>query len=66
MNIRLTEEMIRDRANEQSFEKGQSYYRSGAIFNPTQQVMAGGVILMARCEGSSAPSYRPLAKLVSF
>ena len=63
MNIRLTEEMIRGRANDQSFEKGQSYYRSGAIFNPTQQVVAGGVILTARCEGSSAPSYRLRAEL---
>ncbi len=63
MNIRLTEEMIRGRANEQSFEKGQSYYRAGAVFNPTQQVAAGCVMLMARCEGSSAPSYRLRAEL---
>ena len=63
MSIRLTEEMIRGRANEQSFEKGQSYYRSGAIYSTTQQVVAGGVVLMAHCEGSSAPSYRLRAEL---
>lgn len=58
MDINLTEEIIRGRANDQSFEKGRAYYRSGAIFNPTWQSTAGGVVLTAHCEGSAAPSYR--------
>ncbi len=58
MNTRLTEGMIRGRANEQSFEKGRAYYRSGTIFNPMWQSSAGGVVLTAQCEGSSAPAYR--------
>jgi hypothetical protein len=35
MNIQLTENMIRERASEQSFNKGRDYYRGGAIFDPT-------------------------------
>lgn len=58
MNVQLTEQIIRDRANDQSFQKGLEYYRSGAIYNPTWQPTPGGVVLMANCEGSSAPSYR--------
>jgi uncharacterized Zn finger protein len=58
MNIPLTEKQIRERANAQSFQKGLSYYKSGAIYNPAQQSTPGGVTLTAQCEGTSAPSYR--------
>lgn len=58
MNISLTEKQIRERASEQSFQKGQAYYKSGAIYNPARQTTPGGITLIAQCEGSSAPSYR--------
>jgi len=58
MSISLTEKQIRDRANDQSFQKGQAYYKSGAIYNPARQAVPGGITLTAQCEGSSAPSYR--------
>ena len=58
MNVQLTEEIIRGRASDQSFEKGGAYYRSGAIYDPSWQSTAGGVVLTALCEGSSAPAYR--------
>jgi len=57
MDIQLTEEIIRGRASDQSYQKGREYYRSGAIYNPAWQSMAGGIMLTAQCEGSSAPSY---------
>ena len=52
------EKQIRERASEQSFQKGQAYYKSGAISSPARQTTPGGVTLTAQCEGSSAPSYR--------
>ncbi len=58
MNNPLTEKQIRERASDQSFQKGQAYYKSGAIYNPARQATPGGVTLTAQCEGSSAPSYR--------
>ncbi len=58
MDVLLTEKQIRERANDQSFQKGQAYYKSGAIYNPARQTSPGGVTLTAQCEGSSAPSYR--------
>ncbi|HSG44320.1 MAG TPA: SWIM zinc finger family protein [Anaerolineales bacterium] len=58
MNLPLTEKQIRDRANAQSFQRGQAYYKSGAIYNPALQATPSGVALTAQCEGSSAPSYR--------
>jgi uncharacterized Zn finger protein len=58
MNIQLTEKQIRERASDQSFQKGQAYYESGAIYNPARQASPAGVTLTAQCEGSSAPSYR--------
>ncbi|MFZ5920692.1 MAG: SWIM zinc finger family protein [Chloroflexota bacterium] len=58
MNVQLTEKTIHNRASEQSFQKGLEYYEAGAIFNPARQLTPGGVALTARCEGSSAPSYR--------
>ncbi|NOH03385.1 MAG: hypothetical protein HND47_16190 [Chloroflexi bacterium] len=63
MNIKLTEEIIRGRASDQSYEKGREYYRSDAIYNPSLQSTASGVVLTAQCEGSSAPSYRLRAEL---
>ena len=57
MNIQLTEKMIRERASEQSFSKGRDYFSGGTIYDPSWQSIPGGVALMARCEGSSAPSY---------
>jgi len=58
MNVQLTEEIIRGRASDQSYQKGRDYYRSGAIYNSSWQSMEGGIMLTAQCEGSSAPSYR--------
>jgi uncharacterized Zn finger protein len=58
MDIPLTEKQIRERASEQSFQKGLAYYKSDAIYNPARQATSGGVTLTAQCEGSSAPSYR--------
>jgi uncharacterized Zn finger protein len=63
MSIKLTEKIIRDRASDQSFEKGRAYYRSGAVYNPSLQSIAGGIVLTAQCEGSSAPSYLLRAEL---
>jgi uncharacterized Zn finger protein len=58
MNVQLTEKQIRERASEQSYQKGSAYYKSDAIYNPALQITPGGVTLTAQCEGSSAPFYR--------
>ncbi len=58
MPIQLTEQLIRSRASDQSYQKGREYYQSGAIYNPAWQSAPGSVVLTASCEGSSAPSYR--------
>ena len=63
MSVKLTEKEIRNRASDQSFQKGLAYYKSGAIYNPALQAISGGVTLTAQCEGSSAPSYRLRAEL---
>ena len=63
MDIQLTEQIIRERANEQSFQKGLAYYKTGAIYSASRQSTPGGVVLTAHCEGSSAPSYRLRAEL---
>ena len=52
--INLTEAMIRNACAPQSFERGQEYYHSGAIYN-TARV---GNSLLGECEGTSVPSYR--------
>jgi len=65
MNIQLSENQIHERASEQSFQKGLEYYQSGAILNPTWQSASGGILIMASCEGNSAPSYRVSAHLSS-
>ncbi len=54
MNVQLTEEIIRSRASDQSYQKGREYYRSGAIYDPSQQSTAGGIVLTGQCEGSTA------------
>jgi len=58
MNIQLTEKIIRDRASDQSYQKGSEYFQSGVIYNPSWQATTGGIVLTAQCEGSTAPSYR--------
>lgn len=58
MKIHLTEEIIRLRANDQSFQRGREYYLGGAVYDPCWQSMPGGIVLMAYCEGSSAYTYR--------
>jgi uncharacterized Zn finger protein len=63
MSVFLTEKQIRERASDQSFQRGFSYYKSGAIYNPAQQSTPGGTALTAHCEGSSAPSYRLFVEL---
>lgn len=54
---RLTEAQIRKLATPQSFERGDRYYRDGAIINPTRQ----GLELWADCQGSEL--YQPRATL---
>jgi uncharacterized Zn finger protein len=58
MNIHLTEEIIRGRANAQSYQKGLDYYDGNAIYDPTWQAAPNGIVLMAHCEGSDDNSYR--------
>jgi len=50
----LTDEDIRVRCTERSFERGEDYYRRGAIRNPLRQ----GRTLRALCEGSRYEPYR--------
>jgi len=52
--LTLSEKEIRSRVGEQSFQRGQQYFRSGAIFEARRQ----GITLKARCEGSRAEAYR--------
>ncbi len=58
MNIQLTEEIIRSRASDQSYQKGHEYFRSEAIYNASRQTTTGSIVLTAQCEGSTSPSYR--------
>lgn len=50
----LSEEEIEDWTDSRSFQRGKSYYRSGAIRNPQVQ----GDRLLAECSGSAAMPYR--------
>jgi uncharacterized Zn finger protein len=50
----MTDQQILDRVGGRSYERGQRYFRSGAIFDARRQGMA----LKARCRGSSAAAYR--------
>jgi uncharacterized Zn finger protein len=45
---------ILDRVGEKSFERGEKYFRSGAIFDAKRQ----GLTIKARCEGSQGGPYR--------
>jgi uncharacterized Zn finger protein len=50
----ITENEIRARVGERSFERGEDYYADGAIRAPYRQ----GMTLKARCEGTSGGPYR--------
>ena len=50
----LSEQDIRNRVGDQSFERGRRYYRDGAIFDARRQ----GMTLKACCAGSRAEAYR--------
>jgi uncharacterized Zn finger protein len=54
MPSKLTIDIIRALSTPQSFERGQQYYRAGAVFNTSRQ----GDLLVGECEGSMAPAYR--------
>lgn len=56
---RLTEAQVRQLANQQSFERGKSYYRDGTIVEPVRQ----GWALRAQCEGSEDEPYAVSATL---
>lgn len=58
MSTQPTEQIIRARASDQSYQKGRDYYKSGAIYNPARQSAPGGVVLTENCEGNTALSYR--------
>jgi uncharacterized Zn finger protein len=51
---KLSEQTIRRRFDERSYERGRAYFEEEAIFDARRQ----GQTLKARCHGSSAPSYR--------
>src|SRR5574341_1665968 len=56
---RLTEAQVRQLGSQQSFERGKSYYRDGAILEPVRQ----GLELRAQCEGSEDEPYAVNATL---
>jgi hypothetical protein len=56
---RLTEAQVRKLSSAQSFERGNSYYRSEAILEPIRQ----GMTLRAQCEGSEDEPYEVSATL---
>lgn len=56
---RLTEAQVRRLVSAQSFERGESYYRSGAILDPVRQ----GLELRAQCAGSEHEPYEVSATL---
>src|SRR5262249_9875776 len=56
---RLTEQAIREWADERSFERGWEYHRAGDIFDTRRE----GNTLRARCHGSSGGPYRVKATL---
>jgi uncharacterized Zn finger protein len=51
--MQLNEKIIRDRANANSFSRGEAYYRSSAILNTVKR----GDTLEGFCEGSEALPY---------
>ncbi|MCA1615570.1 MAG: SWIM zinc finger family protein [Acidobacteria bacterium] len=56
---RLTEAHIRELASEKSLERGQTYYRDGAVLEPVRQALE----LRAQCEGSDYEPYQVSATL---
>lgn len=50
----LSEQDIRDRIDERSFQRGLQYFRNGAVFDKRRQ----GMLLKARCTGSRPEPYR--------
>jgi uncharacterized Zn finger protein len=58
MEIYLTEEHIRERASEKSFDRGNEYYHDRTIYSPTWEALSDGIALMALCEGSQDETYR--------
>lgn len=65
MDIKLTEKMIRDRAGDQSYEKGRAYYRSGAIYDPSWQSVEGGIVLTAHCERNEFSEQKSMEDLLA-
>ena len=63
MSTYLTENMIRERASEESFQRGLNYFHSGALYNLVTQPISNGIQLTAFCRGSSAPFYHLLVEL---
>ncbi|PYS79007.1 MAG: hypothetical protein DMF66_04200 [Acidobacteria bacterium] len=55
----LTEAHIRKLASGPSFERGETYYRDGAVLEPIRQAME----LRAQCEGSDYEPYQVTATL---
>lgn len=51
---KLNDTVIRDRSSQQSFERGQHYYRQGSVRNLIQR----GNVLSARVEGSEVEPYQ--------
>jgi uncharacterized Zn finger protein len=56
---RLTEAHVRELASEKSFERGEDYYRDGAVLEPVRQVSE----LRAQCQGSDYEPYQVSATL---
>lgn len=56
---KLTEAQVHKLASAQSFERGERYYRDGAIIDPVQQDLE----LRAQCEGSEYEPYEVSATL---
>ncbi|CCF84321.1 SWIM zinc finger family protein [Nitrolancea hollandica] len=54
----LSEQALRDRIGERSFQRGLQYFRNGAIFDARRQ----GMLLKAHCTGSRPEPYRVWAR----
>jgi uncharacterized Zn finger protein len=56
---RLTIELIKQSCSGRSFERGEEYYRNGAIIRPMLHLSGeDSFILTAECEGTSDKNYR--------
>jgi len=58
-SLKITESMIRTGASPESFQRGEEYYREGAVSNTTIQ----GSLLSGECAGTYAPYYRVQVEL---